>query len=125
MAAEVDDPHVHHAELLRSLIVQPVFLEDNEVLKLVDGDDGGQPSPEIVVEVMVPTRQEIRLFPEDVEGPHPCVDVVHRDPPSDVHVGADGDAHDAGELDVVVVARPVLVVQGALSSPAARPLRGR
>src|SRR5205823_14259228 len=41
MAAEVDQPHVERAQLLRPLQIQALALEDDEVLLLVGRDEDG------------------------------------------------------------------------------------
>src|SRR5215471_6970702 len=102
VAAEVDQAHVQGPQLLGALEVEPLALEDHEVLLLVGGDDDARLAVGVVPEGL-PSRVEgmARSFHEG-EGPHARVVLVHRDHPAQVDARPDHHADLARQLHVVL-----------------------
>src|SRR5262252_6266378 len=102
MPAEVDEPDVQRPELLRPLEVEPLALEDHEVLLLVGGDDDAGLAVGVVPERLPGRMQEVARPLHEGEGPHARVMLVYGDHPAEVDARPDHYADLARQLHVVL-----------------------
>src|SRR5262245_21506148 len=108
MAPKVDDAEVENAQLLRDVGVDLALGEDGEVFLLVDPDDAVAAPVEPVPEVLPDAAEDGPRTHRDGERPHAGLPVVDGDAPAHVVGVAERDAHERGELHVVVAAEPRL-----------------